>query len=1111
MANPPTSETLPLGQHVSTTDAEFKLDLTTATSPTIELEDLIGNSRAPSTTSSGYLATDSGSNEMPSTTVTDEKSRSHASPSGSSMRSYVTGSQNGESSRRLSWMSGGSSTGSQGSQGSLRGDPRLRMVIRQRRESQNLRELGEFLRSKTPPPSNYMSRDDDPAPPPALSDLAKKNKKFSLKAVLARKPAPRENKGKQVAQPLQPIKLPDTAVAGRTTAGHRHIAISIPVEHSHLGPEIKSQYPIFEPENAPARFNTIESYYMDQVESLTGNVLRPVPELSGESDENEPDLINTSQASSPSSPCTPRTAAESRSSDFSAVSPKHLGAMNPEDRFPSSDIYRSSLSSEYPLEAWGRPETPMSDFFVTAPNSVKSVPSSPFETTYSQHSGVHTNDFAVHPLSITKRGLSIRHRRENPLREVETAWDADDSIDATAAQTATDEFTGNRLAAHWQRGLDSPSTSAVYTPPEHPDDLIHDDHSFEPAWERGRRLHNAHDLVKATDAPGKTIPGSPKSQRTVTPQPSSDNVLDGSTSPMEMSLREQDSGLGISTVYSSKQSSARKALAPIKTTDFDKGQDAAEPGVVDNDCQDASEEKDVPLRREFRLSQAPEPGQSTPTPWSANLEKQALQMERDVDSLLSRPPEDTLSAWGEAAPSSAVLQEPTPPNSPEDTAERALDKEAQQSPIEDKLKPRPLQTAETSATRRLPQQDRISLTRRIERRKKLAAAAAGARQASLFASIAEVEAKAKAIREQDASKERRNSLANPMSSATARPEQSRSRTDSESADQRVAEMERRVRQLEQQLEQSGEAWMGALMPLLTTLNKTLESQRAQQDMAAENLRRQRRRSSASDFGFGWGRYDESAEEPAASRRRNSMQRYLPEHDDDVDERLFVSRKGLSPAPSRQYRVLTPMEDEENDDDAAQAALQRMRGMRRRSLGSTSTGTFYGHSRKASTVSQDFEEDYDCGPRRAFGGEPHWQGLDRFGHQQPAARHWRFPSSSTIGTESAGSVTWSPGHGARRQHQQPPQAQQQQQQGKSSRRVSFASSMDFDPSRDDKKKKKKKSKRRESVGGAIDVSKKADDLYGLGTLMNELRDAARVSQEFLPESATVAGDEDDYLD
>ncbi|CAI4211362.1 unnamed protein product, partial [Parascedosporium putredinis] len=40
-----------------------------------------------------------------------------------------------------------------------------------------------------------------------------------------------------------PIRLPDTAVAGTTIGGHRHIAISIPVEYSPFGPFDRTQYP----------------------------------------------------------------------------------------------------------------------------------------------------------------------------------------------------------------------------------------------------------------------------------------------------------------------------------------------------------------------------------------------------------------------------------------------------------------------------------------------------------------------------------------------------------------------------------------------------------------------------------------------------------------------------------------------------------------------------------------------------------------------------------------------------------------------------------------------------------------------------------------------------
>ncbi|KAL8417116.1 hypothetical protein RB596_007290 [Gaeumannomyces avenae] len=157
-------------------------------------------------------------------------------------------------------------------------EARMRMIIKQQREVQEIRELAEFLRNRTPPPENFMSRPDDamssrsasPEPPKSRSQLARRW--CALKSVFAlrrRKVHKDEQKGRArrasadlapttittaaIAHPLPrrpktaQFKLPDSAVAGTTIAGHRHIAISIPVQHSHLGPEPKSQYPVYAP------------------------------------------------------------------------------------------------------------------------------------------------------------------------------------------------------------------------------------------------------------------------------------------------------------------------------------------------------------------------------------------------------------------------------------------------------------------------------------------------------------------------------------------------------------------------------------------------------------------------------------------------------------------------------------------------------------------------------------------------------------------------------------------------------------------------------------------------------------------------------------------------
>lgn len=135
-----------------------------------------------------------------------------------------------------------------------------------------IRELTNFLRNVTPPPSNLMS-----VPSPTTTTLSsmssirrrkagtktgalmkmvrlfrrnssKKQKKLLRKPSSRAKRTPgsppglKRSPAKRGRRPPR-IKLPDTAVAGRTVDGHRHIAISIPIEHAHLGPESRYGFP----------------------------------------------------------------------------------------------------------------------------------------------------------------------------------------------------------------------------------------------------------------------------------------------------------------------------------------------------------------------------------------------------------------------------------------------------------------------------------------------------------------------------------------------------------------------------------------------------------------------------------------------------------------------------------------------------------------------------------------------------------------------------------------------------------------------------------------------------------------------------------------------------
>lgn len=90
------------------------------------------------------------------------------------------------------------------------------------------RELIEFLRNTPPPPGNYMSIPDS-----FSLRSGRKKSRWSFWP-FRKKSSKRLDKEAKTAPGL--IKLPDSAVAGRTIDGHRHIAISIPIEHAHLEP-----------------------------------------------------------------------------------------------------------------------------------------------------------------------------------------------------------------------------------------------------------------------------------------------------------------------------------------------------------------------------------------------------------------------------------------------------------------------------------------------------------------------------------------------------------------------------------------------------------------------------------------------------------------------------------------------------------------------------------------------------------------------------------------------------------------------------------------------------------------------------------------------------------
>ncbi|KAH8162674.1 hypothetical protein CIB48_g5580 [Xylaria polymorpha] len=132
-----------------------------------------------------------------------------------------------------------------------------------------LKDLIQFFRKTPPPPTNLMSIPDH------FSSSSEEDKWDKFKTRVFRRPS---NKLRKRRPPI--IMLPDSAVAARTTDGHRYIAISIPTEHSPLEPRPASRYPVYD---------SVEAVFHRDINSKFGmwkpspahrvvTVLNPVPE-----------------------------------------------------------------------------------------------------------------------------------------------------------------------------------------------------------------------------------------------------------------------------------------------------------------------------------------------------------------------------------------------------------------------------------------------------------------------------------------------------------------------------------------------------------------------------------------------------------------------------------------------------------------------------------------------------------------------------------------------------------------------------------------------------------------------------------------------------------------
>lgn len=142
-------------------------------------------------------------------------------------------------------------------------------MARLERDRRDWRELAAFLRTNDPPKSNFMSNMDE--------EDGRKAKKHAAPLKMFRK-----SKGKKSpSSSTKPLQLPDSAVAARTTKGHWHIAISIPLsaistfaDDAH---QPTTQHPRVEEEEERPLSSQPPSYRPSSAQAIRSGSISPTP------------------------------------------------------------------------------------------------------------------------------------------------------------------------------------------------------------------------------------------------------------------------------------------------------------------------------------------------------------------------------------------------------------------------------------------------------------------------------------------------------------------------------------------------------------------------------------------------------------------------------------------------------------------------------------------------------------------------------------------------------------------------------------------------------------------------------------------------------------------
>ncbi|KAJ4246232.1 hypothetical protein NW757_009685 [Fusarium falciforme] len=634
-----------------------------------------------------------------------------------------------------------------------------------------LAELIDFLRNHAPPSGNFMSIPDD------ISD-EDRGRWYRLRKL------GRRRSSRSLSKTPQTIRLPDSAVSGITIGGHRHIAISIPLDASPFGRTPRSQYPVYQHRSVKpltSRYAPTRAVLNDKG---VVTVLRTVTE------------DRESSSTSPASSQSPASVNHQRPQSTTLGRAYSPGAINSSSHGDTSEYFNVHI-----------PATPPR---VLSPDQVKQSNEQSREFhDYDQLTSTPTN-------SNRRDNLPSRNTSMTGGRFVHPGTSSIDAMMSQPTEAHPAPLSFNRPPS--KEGSQSLSKSIMTTSENDPIVAEAKPVEAKPVVAKESRIRSS--AKKTEETPVTVITTSPLGNSREKPEKPKKQVTkdENSPTPSVKSTQSRREKVRDKKRKDMEAQRIKRQSQLIVTTEIMPESDQDRAKETSNE-EDAEKPPPVPVRSPQRQSMCP-------IMVVANVKPSPPPSSRLPDETRDQPESESKKTTEPSKPEPEAV-----PKTPSKAAQEDLSSSTTSPPrpyVESSSNPTPPQSAHGSPAHKKTGYDRTSLSRRREWN----AAREQERKIREARAMSPRSKARKLVMTKEETEE--NKVPTMEKEVLRRYEAYR--------EYRIREMERRVRRLER----NGDVWLRALVPVLDNLNRTLanvhedqQPRRAQGWVSDEELPRQR--------------------------------------------------------------------------------------------------------------------------------------------------------------------------------------------------------------------------------------------------------------------------------